>query len=273
MTRMPARGGGGGGKVPLGKIIGTEDFAGTDVTVETSGARVKNSNLRISDDSAASLGTSSFADPIPDPLGFYFTPKIDMDQVEIYLPNDSPGIDTLGVADVNGSFLASTTPNAGAWNTFDVSLSAGTDYQARATGPGDDIDAERRSGNTASGTLVDITDGLYDGGRFSTAYGPNSVRYGKNPTSAEATVKIEAPDLIAGWDRATFQKIANDGAVDVYIETNNGGGWVEEAGPIQRGAEIPAGADETVRFRFDMSRPSGSATSPNVVSLYQRYIL
>lgn len=86
------------------------------------------------------------------------------------------------------------------------------------------------------------------------------------------TVSIEwpYPPDVYDWDVAKFQATKDGETVDVYVEEFDGSSWVEIAGPISRGDDLPADPGRNVRYRVDLSR-ADTANNPTLDAIYRRY--
>lgn len=88
----------------------------------------------------------------------------------------------------------------------------------------------------------------------------------------EVYVTWTQPSTVFRWDAATFQHTLEGESVDVYLEENDGSGWVEIAGPIQRGQDITAAPDSQCRFRVEISR-TDTANNPRLDSIHRRWVV
>jgi len=117
----------------------------------------------------------------------------------------------------------------------------------------------------------DVTEGWINGSKIATrAYAITSILH--RPESGSARVSWEQPRSVYRWDKAAFQTDPDGETVFVYVEENDGTGWQEVAGPINRGDNIPASPDSEVRFRIELSRDD-AVNNPRLTSAHRRWVV
>lgn len=93
------------------------------------------------------------------------------------------------------------------------------------------------------------------------------------PASGTAYVEWARPNDLYRWDSVLYLATEQgDGSVDVYIEADDGSGFSEVAGPVDRGSQIDVKPGHDVRFRVEFSK---TTTSDRALldSIYRRYIV
>ena len=260
-----------------------ESFAESNLTVSHFNTRVNNEQIEL--EPASSTGTlqpndSTHSNGYDHKKGAWFRPKTDgWEGVRI---NSVMGTDsewtTLYLLDAAGNVLAekSVSPyNTPHEITAKTPLEAGVDYAVAVDAGTSNWWSNFRdvSGNETypyENTDFTIFAGYSNGGQSSDwLWELMDLELYNGPYNGEATVQWDYPDVF-GWDKLTYQALRENETVDVYVEEYDGSSWVEAAGPMSRGDEIPTTADRNMRFRVEFFRES-TANAPILESIARRY--
>lgn len=229
-----------------------ESFTESDVTTNTTNAFLGDGSFYPTGSVEQTRHTWGTADTSSGGAGgVRFTPNQTLAGITVHIQafsDDDSRVDKVELRDSGGSVLASTTgANHQTWNTIEYPLEAGTEYQAYCPGTGAEI----------SGTPAASGDYLSVNGWIS-SYDDRSVDgiAGRTLSTNTHSVAVEWPNPpeVYAWDAATF---TGHGPTkpDVFIDENQNGTWTEIAGPISRGSDIPAVADNNVRLRAVFTEP------------------
>lgn len=179
-----------------------------------------------------------------------------------------------------GADLATASLSDGKF-TFDLldsRLQAGTDYHLHVDAGGATYSLGIKSGQAypVGGSILDILAGHSPstGTVSDNAYNVQNIYAEVLRSSASATVGWPQPEDVYAWDRATFKRTTpGSTSVEVFVEEEQSGGWVEVAGPLSRGDAIPASSENRVRFRVEFDRTGEPGQNPTLDSIYRRWVL
>lgn len=180
----------------------------------------------------------------------------------------------------DGVIMAEKTGDWTGGDTISLSadLSAATDYDfAVGNGAGSDHGRVAPNSTPKASFHFSAPTGVFGGGStYNTAYNWRRVKTLGSGLSKSSTgsiyVRWSGHFDVFDWDLATFQRTLDGETADVFLEENDGTGWVEIAGPISRGQSITAAPESDVRFRVDFDRVD-TVNEPRVDSLYRRRIV
>ena len=115
-------------------------------------------------------------------------------------------------------------------------------------------------GFSGTGDFTDLIEPTINNSASSRVWGYSETNVTHEVNSGEATIEIEDhPVDVFEWDRFTYQK---GGGVEVYIESDDGSGWEESAGPIERGSLLSfIDPDSDTRFRVEFTDAEGELRS------------
>lgn len=261
----------------MGKMDSAETFAESDVTLQRDATRVEAEGVALT---SAENETDSIGGPQTESMGqfqqngFYFTLRERADITQATLLGNTTSITRVEIWDGtdSGNVLWS---KEGSWSggdtiTIGTTLDGG-DYTLAGSDETQGWTAGYDYDGASAGDLININD--FNAPHSSGDPGCFGSVSAEIPATTSGSVTVEWPDPpdVYAWDRATFQRTLNDGSVEVYVEANDGSGWMEVAGPISRGESIPADPGDEVRIRADLSRPAPGDASPTLDAVYRRY--
>jgi hypothetical protein len=251
-------------------------ISGTDVVAFQESLQIGNSGStadRPADDGSSSTNATR---------GIDFTPQTDLQGVSVTISANCQGITRIRLSTADSSptefDVVTGAFDAGDVVDLEADLNSSTKYSVvvDAEGSSYTLGEYGSASPPYTSTDVNINEGrIYGSGtNGSTLWAITDVTAVKTATSP-GTAYIEWPDPpdVYAWDTAMFQRSLDSETVDVYIEEAQGSpGWTEVAGPISRGADIPADPANNVRFRVEISRAS-SSNNPTLDAVYRRWKL
>lgn len=237
---------------PIAKTDSAVSFTESDVSGFTTNATLSNGSYYPTGSNEQTRHRWGTADTSTGGSGgIRFTPNQPLAGITVHIQAfsaDNTRVDKVELRDSSGSVLASTTgANHQTWNTIEYPLEAGTEYQAYCPGTG----AEMSGTPSGSGNYLTVNG-------WTNSYEDRGVDgiSGRTLNSNTHAVSVEwaNPSDVYAWDSATFTR---HGPADpeVYLDENQSGTWTEIAGPISRGADIPAVAGNNVRLRAVFTGP------------------
>lgn len=126
------------------------------------------------------------------------------------------------------------------------------------------VDVSGLTGTTTVSVFVD--DSSASGGAEVTTEAVAKSRNGS------VTVEWPTPEDVYRWDAGTYSASSDGETVAVYVEENDGSGWTQIAGPIDRGQTITAAPSSQMRYRIELSR-SDERNNPTLDAIYRRWVV
>jgi len=257
-------------------------FDGSDgETVSTANGHVKAGGGTLSlyndNDSVTWSDNGTQAGTYGDNYGVQFNPNGPVTAIKFtYMSGCGSDEDALEVVDESNNTVVKSKPGGfsdGSTVTVDLSstsLTNGQKYTIRSVSSGDRSAPSQGSASFPySGSVADIVGG-YFGGSADDRHWIEKIEAVFKPSSGTGYVEWTNPDDVYSWESAYFQDSPDGETAEVYVEEDDGSGWTEVAGPIQRGADIPVAAGNEVRFRVELSR-TDTANNPTVDAVFRRY--
>lgn len=239
---------------PITQTDAAETFGEADVTVSTTNAVVDNGVIRHNtgtQQTALNLGPAYTGSTSTNPHYLTFEVKQDLAGIAVSLaPDDSGNGGDIAIRDTNGNELATTTAPAETLTPVYYPLSAGDAYQIAV------YNEDWRKGvdpyETPEDDYINVTE--WSNTSETIGYGFRDIAGVTWDSTVEVSASVEwtaPPTDMYSWSAATFTREAEQPTI--YIEEERNGSWTEIAGPINRGADIPAVAGNNIRFRAEWS--------------------
>lgn len=251
---------------PISQTDAAETFGESDVTLSHTNSVVSGETLTLTNNSqqvglqrgsSTTTGGSFTGD-----TSVEFVPAQNLTGVG-YNFVGSAETSNISVTNVDTGTTIASKSVTGDWNSISADMVAGTTYRMTVTVQNDSVDNVETPSVPIELNAATIT--RWDNPHY-------EIRFNGLPYSGSTRVEWTAPTDIYSWDAATFNRtVPGDSTAEVYLEASGDGGstWREIAGPITRGADIPASAGENVRVRVELSRTPNS--DPEVNAVYRRY--
>lgn len=270
---------------PIAQKDAAETFAEGDVTTSLANADIETESVRIKDPatSAAGPGSLTGGGNSVDIAGVTAVPNRRVSELTVTFSAYESGdvaTEVRVTRQSDGEILYQETGLSvgdGETHTAAVDLSAETSYSIEVATSGTYQQAST-SGTSEedvpfTSEVIDITNGAYEGDKHTTGlFSITEIEAKANDREGSVSISWPNPPDVYRWDAASYQATQDGETVDVFVEADDGSGWTEIAGPINRGDQINADPGSEVRFRVDLSRED-VANSPTLDAIYRRWVV
>jgi hypothetical protein len=254
--------------VPLFVTQEAVSFAESDVNLTTSDAEVVNGSARLLEEYSQTANINTGNQVSSTDSNYEYGVKVDIKKpvFEITILTDGLSyVDNFYIFDSSGNELVSSAVSDP--TTVSVSLDPGI-YYLECSGNS----SQTNGGSLDSGEIFDVVSGSINQSEDSDIWNFTDITMkSAGSTSGSATAGFDDVEDLETWDRVSWQTDDGDGSVTATVETDDGTGWSEFAADVAAPYSIaPVPAEDDVRVRFDLSRPTADDTSPLVSYVARR---